>query len=420
MTAHLIVRPTYLDVLARELNTQEIKVLTGVRRGGKSSILRLYADRLQADGVEPRNMFFKRLDDFDTPLDYSASDLYAQLSAAIRASDERRWFYVFLDEIQDIEGWEDVVRRLHTRKRTDIYITGSNAQVLSGELATMLTGRYREIPIFPLSFTEYQNFIGYRANKVTTLEATLTDYLRFGGMPGIFALNNMDEAEIRSTLSATYDSILFSDVVSRLDLRSSPALERVARFILSTSGNLFSLRNVTNALRDSGVAMDSKTVDALIEGLIESFVIYATEQQGVRGKRVLRPQRKFYPVDTGLRSLATGFGTTDIGARLEGVVYMELRRRGYEVAIGSLPRGEIDFIASLGDERAYIQVTDSMLDVATRERELAPLRGLTDAYPRIVLTADTMVAGVDDDGIRIINVENWLTQSEQTSALNDL
>lgn len=411
MPAHLISRPTYLDMLTRELRTPEIKVLTGVRRSGKSSILQLYADKLHAGGIEQRNMFFKRLDDFDTPLNYRANDLYGQLTTAISASDKRRWFYVFLDEIQDVDGWEDVVRRLHTRERTDVYITGSNAQVLSGELATLLTGRYREIPVFPLSFTEYKDFAAHRDKNFTTPKATLTEYLRFGGMPGIFALNSMDEAEIRSTLSATYDSILFSDVVSRLELRSSPAIERVARFILSTSGNLFSLRNVTSALRDSGIALDSKTVDALIEGLIESFVIYAAEQQGLRGKRVLRPQRKFFPVDTGLRSLATGFGTTDIGARLEGVVFMELKRRGYEVAIGTPPEGEIDFVASRGDKRAYIQVTASMLDETTRRRELAPLQGLTDAYPRIVLTADSSVAGVAAEGIRIVNVEQWLTQT---------
>lgn len=411
MPAHLISRPTYLDMLTRELRTPEIKVLTGVRRSGKSSILQLYADKLHAGGIEQRNMFFKRLDDFDTPLNYRANDLYGQLTTAISASDKRRWFYVFLDEIQDVDGWEDVVRRLHTRERTDVYITGSNAQVLSGELATLLTGRYREIPVFPLSFTEYKDFVAHRDKNFTTPKATLTEYLRFGGMPGIFALNSMDEAEIRSTLSATYDSILFSDVVSRLELRSSPAIERVARFILSTSGNLFSLRNVTSALRDSGIALDSKTVDALIEGLIESFVLYAAEQQGLRGKRVLRPQRKFFPVDTGLRSLATGFGTTDIDARLEGVVFMELKRRGYEVAIGTPPEGEIDFVASRGDERAYIQVTASMLDETTRRRELAPLQGLTDAYPRIVLTADSSVAGVAAEGIRIVNVEQWLTQT---------
>ena len=411
MPAHLISRPTYLDMLTRELRTPEIKVLTGARRSGKSSILQLYADKLHAGGIEQRNMFFKRLDDFDTPLNYRANDLYGQLTTAISASDKRRWFYVFLDEIQDVDGWEDVVRRLHTRERTDVYITGSNAQVLSGELATLLTGRYREIPVFPLSFTEYKDFVAQRDKNFTTPKATLTEYLRFGGMPGIFALNSMDEAEIRSTLSATYDSILFSDVVSRLELRSSPAIERVARFILSTSGNLFSLRNVTSALRDSGIALDSKTVDALIEGLIESFVIYAAEQQGLRGKRVLRPQRKFFPVDTGLRSLATGFGTTDIGARLEGVVFMELKRRGYEVAIGTPPEGEIDFVASRGDKRAYIQVTASMLDETTRRRELAPLQGLTDAYPRIVLTADSSVAGVAAEGIRIVNVEQWLAQT---------
>ena len=408
MTPNLIPRPAYLEKLNEEFHTPNIKVLTGVRRGGKSSILRMYADQLQLNGVAENNIFFKRLDAFDTPLDYDAEDLYEELKQAIGASENSQWFHVFLDEIQVVDGWENVVRRLQTREHTDVYITGSNAKVLSGELATFLTGRYSEISVFPLSFTEYKDFIAHRGADETTPAASLGDYLRFGGMPGIFALNSMDELGIRSALSAMYESILFSDVVSRLEIRSTPALERVSRFILATSGNLFSLRNVVNTLRSSGIALDIKTVDSLIRGLLESFVIYAVEQHGVQGKRVLRPQRKYYPVDPGFRSLASGFGTTDIGARLEGVVLTELKRRGWEVAIGTLPKSEIDFIASRGDKRMYVQVTDSMLNETTRKRELSPLTALTDAYPRIVLTADPLVTGSTVDGIQIMNVETWL------------
>lgn len=408
MEATLIARPTYLNTLTTSFHTPEIKVLTGVRRGGKSSILRLFAERLVHQQIEPKNIFFKRLDAFDTPLDYDAHMLYDDLAAAIAASDADAWFHVFLDEIQVVDGWQNVVRRLHTRERTDVYITGSNAKVLSGELATFLTGRYLEIPIFPLSFTEYQDFVAHRTAGETTPAPTLEDYLRFGGMPGIFSLNSMDETEVRTLLETTYESILFSDVASRMQLRSTPALERVARFILATSGNLFSLRNVVNTLRSSGVTLDIKTVDTLIDGLLESYVVYEVEQRGIQGKRILRPQRKYYPADTGFRSIVSGFGTTDIGARLEGAVLIELQRRGYNVVIGTLPNSEIDFIAAKGSEKRYIQVCESLSDESTRRRELSPLESLTDAHPRIVLTADTLVAGTTPDGIQIINVEHWL------------
>jgi predicted AAA+ superfamily ATPase len=408
METTLIERPAYLKALNNSFHTPEIKVLTGVRRGGKSSILRLFSERLVKEGIAPKNIFFKRLDAFDTPLNYSAQTLYDELASAIAASDRDEWFYVFLDEIQVVDGWQNVVRRLHTRERTDVYITGSNAKVLSGELATFLTGRYLEIPVFPLSFTEYQDFIAHRPAGETTPAPTLMDYLRFGGMPGIFALNSMNEAEIRSLLETVYESILFSDVASRMELRSTPSLERVARFILGTTGNLFSLRNVVNTLKSSGITLDIKTVDTLIAGLLESYVIYEVEQHGIQGKQVLRPQRKYYPVDTGLRSLASGFGTVDIGARLEGAVLIELKRRGYTSSVGTLRNSEIDFVAVRGSERLYIQVSESLSDPSTRKRELSPLESLANAYPRMVLTTDTLISGTTPDGIRIVNVERWL------------
>ena len=404
----LIARPKYLQVLDQVFHTPDIKVLTGVRRCGKSSILQMFAEQLMNQGIDRESIFFKRLDAFDTPLDYNAQNLYEDLAHAMALSDKRKWFHVFLDEIQTVDGWEKVVQRLRTRERTDVYITGSNAKVLSGELATLLTGRYREIPVFPLSFTEYRDFIRHRPSTHTSPEPTLADYLRYGGMPGIFALNSMNEGEVRSTLSSIYESILFSDVASRLELRSTPALERVARFVFATSGNLFSLRNVVNSLRSSGVALNFRTVDALIRGLAESFIITEVQQEGIQGKDILRPQRKYYPVDTGLKSLASGFGTTDIGSRLEGAVCIELMRRGYDVQIGTLPRSEIDFIATRGSERVYLQVTDSMIDEHTRQRELSPLEALTDALPRIVLTADPLMTGTTPNGIRIINVQQWL------------
>lgn len=413
----LIDRPRYLDALRRQLHTPDVKVLVGVRRAGKSCVLGMFADSIKATGVPQRNLFYKRLDAFDVPLDYDAEQLHRDLAHAMAQADPAEWFYVFLDEIQAINGWEQVVRRLHTRERTDVYITGSNAKVLSGELATYLTGRYWELPVYPLSFREYRAFSAAhndedRQRAVREVrgeaDATLASYLRFGGMPGLFSLNDVDELSVGQELRAIFESILFRDVASRMEVRNLPALERVGRFLLATCGNLFSLNSVVNTLRSSGIRLDPKTVEAFIGGMRESFLVCEAQQSGVQGRQILRPQRKYYPIDLGFKSLVSGFGTVDMGARLETAAYLELRRRGYEVAVGAMPGGEIDFVARRPGEQLYVQVTQSMLDEKTRERELAPLRRLTDAFPRLVLTADPLTTGVTEEGIHIRNVEEWL------------
>lgn len=422
MVMYLVERPLYLDSLRAQLRTPDVKVLVGVRRAGKSCVLTMFADELARGGIPRANLFYKRLDAFDVPLDYDANQLYLDLSHAIAHADPNAWFYVFLDEVQAIDGWEKVVRRLHTRERTDVYITGSNAKVLSGELATFLTGRYWELTVYPLSFEEYCVFSAeYRDSLAPNdadapspragspmLKPTLANYLRFGGMPGLFSLNRIDEQSCGQELQAIFESILFRDVASRLQLRNLPALERVGRFLLATCGNLFSLNNVVNTLKSAGTPLDPKTVESFIAGMRESFLVREVPQYGLQGKRLLRPLRKFYPVDLGFKSLASGFGTIDMGARLETAVCLELLRRGYDVSVGTLPTGEIDFVARRSTERMYLQVTQSLLEEGTRERELAPLRKLTDAYPRLVLTADRLTMGVTEEGIRIMNVEDWL------------
>ena len=241
-----------------------------------------------------------------------------------------------------------------------------------------------------------------------TADASLASYLRFGGMPGLFSLNSIDEQSASQELQAIFESILFRDVASRVEVRNLPALERVGRFLLATCGSLFSLNSMVNTLKSSGIRLDPKTVEAFIAGMRESFLVCEAQQSGVQGRQILRPQRKYYPIDLGFKSLVSGFGTVDMGARLETAAYLELRRRGYEVAVGAMPNGEVDFVARRPGEQMYVQVTQSLLDERTRERELAPLRRLTDAYPRLVLTADSLTTGVTKEGIRIRSIEEWL------------
>ncbi|MDX5150802.1 ATP-binding protein [Bifidobacterium breve] len=401
-----IARDKLTDTLRSHRNTPEIKVLTGVRRCGKSTLLEHYAQSLLDDGVPASNIFTRRFDSFDTPIGYSATDLHADL---MQATQEARPgpFYVFLDEIQDVPGWEEVVRRLHSRDDTDVYITGSNARLLSGELATHLTGRYITIPVYPLSFDEYQRH--HRAQGTTdSTDQLFSKYMMFGGMPGLFVTGQPDQDKATEILTSIYESIVMKDVAGRYGIRDIATLEKLSRYLFSTSGNLFSVNKVANTLASAGANASYATVDNQISALERSFIVYSAQQERMRGKELLRPQRKFYPVDNGFRNLATGFNGSDRGAQLEGIVFMELQRRGYDVTIGSLPDGEIDFIAKRGNDKQYIQVTLNMTEEQTRERELAPLRRLGDAFPRTVLTLDWHSEGMTDEGIHITNVMDWL------------
>lgn len=401
-----IARDKLTDTLRSHRNTPEIKVLTGVRRCGKSTLLEHYAQSLLDDGVPASNIFTRRFDSFDTPIGYSATDLHADLMQATQESRPGP-FYVFLDEIQDVPGWEEVVRRLHSREDTDVYITGSNARLLSGELATHLTGRYITIPVYPLSFDEYQRH--HRAPGTTdSTDQLFSKYMMFGGMPGLFVTGQPDQDKATEILTSIYESIVMKDVAGRYGIRDIATLEKLSRYLFSTSGNLFSVNKVANTLASAGANASYATVDNQISALERSFIVYSAQQERMRGKELLRPQRKFYPVDNGFRNLATGFNGSDRGAQLEGVVFMELQRRGYDVTIGSLPDGEIDFIAKRGNDKQYIQVTLNMTEEQTRERELAPLRRLGDAFPRTVLTLDWHSEGMTDEGIHITNVMDWL------------
>ena len=401
-----IARDKLTNTLRSHRDTPEIKVLTGVRRCGKSTLLEHYAQSLLDDGVPASNIFTRRFESFDTPIGYSAPALHADLLQAPQAAQPGP-FYVFLDEIQDVPGWEEVVRRLHSRDDTDVYITGSNARLLSGELATHLTGRYITIPVYPLSFDEYQRH--HRAQGTTdSTDQLFSRYMMFGGMPGLFVTGQPDQDRATEILTSIYESIVLKDVAGRYGIRDIATLEKLSRYLFSTSGNLFSVNNVANTLASAGANASYATVDNQISALARSFIVYSAQQERMRGKELLRPQRKFYPVDNGFRNLATGFNGSDRGAQLEGIVFMELQRRGYDVTIGSLPDGEIDFIAKRGNDKQYIQVTLNMTEEQTRERELAPLRRLGDAFPRTVLTLDWHSEGMTDEGIHITNVMDWL------------
>ncbi|MBW3081355.1 ATP-binding protein [Bifidobacterium saguinibicoloris] len=399
-------RQHLMTVLESHRNTPEVKVLTGVRRCGKSTLLDRYAQSLIDEGVPKTNIFSRRFDSFDIPIGYSAQDLHHELQQAVAQAGPGA-FYVFLDEIQDVPGWEQVVRRLHTRPDTDVYITGSNAYLLSGELATYLAGRYVSIDVYPLSFDEYATHMT-QTHPERSEDRLFADYMTYGGMPGLYVAGEPDRTKAGEILSAIYESVVIKDVASRYAIRDIAALGKLSRYLFATSGNLLSVNNIVNTLRSAGQTIAYATVENQINALEQAYIISGCEQARLRGKQLLHPQRKYYPVDNGFRNLTNGFNGSDRGAQLEGIVYTELRRRGYAVSIGAANDGEIDFVTKREAETHYIQVTLNMTEEHTRQRELAPLQRLTDAFPRTVLTLDRFSTGVTAEGIRIANVIDWL------------
>lgn len=403
-------RPEYMDVLDRYRETEQIKVLTGVRRCGKSTLLDLYIDRLENDGVPASNIIRHRFDEFGISLGYTAQELQESLALAFEKTAPGA-VYVFLDEIQMVDGWERVVRGLHTRENTDVYITGSNAYFLSSDLATFLAGRYIEIPVYPLSFKEYVSFCAQARSDAEPLRGLFSDYLRYGGMPSLFSLRDADQTDFARELSAIYDSIILGDVAKRFEIRDYDLLSKLVAYAFSTSGNLFSTQAIVNYLKSAGAKTSIQTIDSYLYALEQALILHSAKQVGLQGKELLRPLRKLYPVDTGLRNLSIGFSVKDLGFQLENVVYIELLRRGYDVSVGAVGKAELDFVAVRNDEKVYIQVCERIEADDVRKREVAPLLEVRDAYPKIVLTTDQLHTGVTPEGVRIIDIVEWLTMA---------
>ncbi len=407
----LLPRPSYSEIFESHLDTPPVKVLTGVRRCGKSSLLALLAHGLLERGVPADNVMHRRLDELSVPLVITAEDLAREVSAFLDNADPSHPSYVFLDEVQQVDGWERVVRGLEARGNVDVWITGSNASMLSGDLATLIAGRYTQVSIYPLSFAEYVEFSrasaanGERAGN----DELFARYRRFGGMPGLFGLKAIDAASARGYLDSVFDSVILNDVAARYRVRDIDALEKVVRYVFSTSGNLCSTRNIAQALRGAGLMVTADTVDAYVHGLVEALIVHEAPQQGIQGREILRPLRKFYPVDVGLRNLALGFEPKDLGYQLEDIVCVELLRRGFEVCVGAGRQSEVDFVAhDPAGGRVYVQVTEDLADPRTFERELLPLRALGDAFPKVVISTTGFREGMTDDGIHILSIIPWL------------
>jgi len=398
-------REAYLDFLIRSKDRQIIKVVSGVRRCGKSTLFEIYKDYLLENGVSKNQIHSINFEDVDYEHLSNYRSLYDYLKGLL-LSDQMN--YIFLDEIQHVSQFEKAVDSLFIKKNVDLYITGSNAYFMSGELATLLSGRYVELQMLPLSFKEfcqaYNNFTSERTPKSTYEKYRA--YLLNSSFPYAASLGD-NHKDITEYLHGIYNSVLLKDVVARLRIPDVMMLESVAKFVFHNIGNQLSCKRIADAMVSANRKIDTKTVEKYVCGLRDSLLVYQAKRYNIKGKQYLATLEKYYVVDIGLRYMLLGSKSTDIGHILENVVYLELLRRGYDVYIGQIGNTEVDFVAMNEKGNTYFQVSASVRDEITLKRELRPLQSINDHYPKYLLTLDEDPEG-DYEGIRKINVLDWL------------
>lgn len=379
-----------------------IKILTGVRRCGKSTILKLIMKRLVEErGIAPEQIVSYRFDSMEYD-GYSAREIYALLKGALAP---QRRTYLFLDEVQEIEGWEKMVNSLATDFDVDIYLTGSNSRMMSSEIATYLTGRYVAFRIYTLSFGEYLFFKSHYA-EVGDPKQELAEYVRLGGFPGTH-LQAYSQDEVYTIVRDIYNSTVFSDIVRRNQIKKVDQLERVVKYVFNNVGDMFSASSISAYLKSERRSLDNETIYSYLDKLESAYLLHRCSRYDLRGKAILKTQEKFYLADVALRYSVLGYNEDSVAASLENVVYLELLRRGYEVYIGKTPDGEVDFVATRQGEKLYVQVTQESTSEKTEKREYERLLEIHDNYPKYVLLTNDF-AGGNHEGIQTMHVADFL------------
>lgn len=403
MSLKIIERKEYLDKLIAFRDKQIIKIITGVRRCGKSTLMELFQDYLRSNGVSEEQIVSVNLEDFDF---YELRDP-AKLHSYIKERlSKDKMTYVFLDEVQHCIDFPRVADSLYIKKNVDLYITGSNAYMLSSEIATVISGRYVEISMLPLSFKEYV----FSTGSDSELSRKYVDYIENSSFPYTLELKGHSR-EIRDYLEGIYNTVVVKDISVRKKISDTMMLESVTRFIFDNIGNPLSTKKIADTMTSEGRKIDVKTVEKYISALMESFIVYQAKRYNVKGKQYLKTHEKYYVVDIGMRYMLLGSRSTDVGHILENVVYLELLRRGYDVYVGKVDDYEVDFVAMEQKRITYFQVAATVRDESTLKRELTPLQKISDHYPKIILTLDDDPEA-DYDGIRRINVLDWLVEKE--------
>jgi len=398
-------RESYLSILKNFKDQQIIKVITGVRRCGKSTILEMFQDYLKENGVEEKQIISINFEDADYEELLDRKKLYEYIKERLVKG---RKMYIFLDEIQMVHEFQKTVDSLFIKKDVDLYITGSNAYLLSSELATLLTGRYVEIKMLPLSFKEYMSTFEDKSD----ISRKFRDYLRYSSFPQAVQLYKVNPENIKLFLDGIYNTVLFKDVMQRKGITDKNMLERVVRYLYDNIGNRTSMKNISDNIEGIEKKASYNTISNYVEALIDSYLIFRVNRYDIKGKKYLKTQEKYYAADIGLRYHMLGQGSgRDMGHILENIVYLELLRRGYEVYIGKYDELEVDFVAKTPENTVYYQVAlttrEEGEETKILDRELEPLKKINDNYPKYILTLDDDL-DADFDGIKKINVLDWL------------
>ena len=397
-----IERREYLSKLKKFRAKKLIKIITGARRCGKSTLMEIYRDWLITQGVSSQRIVFINFEDYDYFSLRDPRNLYNYIKKLLS---DTEMTYLFFDEIQHVKDFPDVINSLNLKPYTDIYLTGSNAYMLSGELATLLSGRYVEIPMLPLSFREYVEAIGGQDN----LQDSYNRYVTNSSFPYTLELDSTEE--ISNYLDAVYNTIVVKDIMTRLKIQDVTMLESVIRFAADNIGNILSTKRIADLLTAEGRKIDQKTVEKYMHALCETFFLYEAKRYNIKGRQLLKSLSKYYLVDIGLRRMLLGSRGFDVGRVLENEVYLELLHRHRQVYVGKNDQLEVDFVTMNADGLAYYQVAATVRDPATLERELASLRNIDDHYPKYLLTLDDDPDS-DYDGILRINALKWMMNEE--------
>lgn len=425
----MIPRPHYTKKIMSYRDTPFVKILTGVRRSGKSTILKMLMDELRQEGVSDDHVLHYNFDSLEYEEIKTATALFSELKQRIFLDGKT---YLFLDEIQEVDAWEKVINSLMSDYDVDIYVTGSNSRMMSSEISTYLTGRYIQFRVLPLSFSEYLSFrrffreehgMSYGGGCVEEIDGSgfgggapdlnyyeLTRYLRFGGFPAIH-LREYTADEAYAIVQDIYNSTIFTDIVKRNEIRRVDQLERIVRFVFDNVGSTFSAASIAKYLKSENRSIDNETVYNYLGKLEEAYIIHRCSRYDVQGKEILKTQEKFYLADSALRYSVLGYSSDSVASMLENVVYLELRRRDYEVFVGKIGTAEIDFIATKQENKLYIQVTQQISSPETEQREYGRLLEIHDNFPKYVLCTDAF-AGGNYQGIKTMHIADFLLSEE--------
>ena len=402
----MIYRKTYMDKIIPFIDTPFVKILTGVRRCGKSTVMEMIKEELLQRGISKENIISYRFDSLENEEIDTASKLYKEIKRQVR-KDEK--MYIFLDEIQEVKDWEKAANSFLSDFGADVYVTGSNSRMMSSEISTYLTGRYVSFRIYPLSFSEYLEFRKTYADW-NDIYSEFARYIRFGGFPAL----QLQEYSLDSAYTVVrdiYNSTIFTDIVKRSQIRKIDQLERIVKYTFSNTGQTFSALSLSKYLKSQNRSMDPETVYNYLSKLESAYILHRCSRFDIRGKEILKTQEKFYLADPAFRFAVLGFNEDDVASTLENIVFLELRHRGYDVYVGKLDQNEIDFVAVRQNEKLYIQIAQEISSEKTKEREYGNLLSIADNYPKYVLRTDILTGG-NHEGIKTMHIADFLLSGD--------